>query len=183
MCALFIPAYVSTAAKEIQSHHGHSHHPEIVVVNLMEIFQGLDEVKDLMKDFEAKFMKIVEMIRGMEKDGQDRERALAIKAKNLTPEARDKERMEIERLKNEIRIQAQSLEEKQQESQMMLQQKIGDAIKDYCKKMPWKIVIPGAIYADPSLDKTKEVIDGMNKEYAQRKASQKTAKAVEKIRG
>ena len=65
----------------------------------------------------------------------------------------------------------------------MLQQKIGDAIKDYCKKMPWKIVIPGAIYADPSLDKTKEVIDGMNKEYAQRKASQKTAKAVEKIRG
>jgi Skp family chaperone for outer membrane proteins len=171
------------AAPAVAHHpHAHSHVVDIVVVNVMEVFQALQEVKEWMQDFQNNLMKKVEQIRAMEQQGIEREKALSIKSKNLTSEAREKERMEIERLKNEIRIQAQSLEEKQQEEQMLLQQRIGEKIKDYCKKMEWKIVIPGALYAAPEHDKTQQVIDGMNKDYAKAKEAKKTAKAVEKAR-
>ena len=176
--------HVQSAAAPVVAHHPHAHHHvvDIVVVNVMEVFQALQEVKEWMQDFQNNLMKKVEQIRAMEQQGMEREKALSIKSKNLTSEAREKERMEIERLKNEIRIQAQSLEEKQQEEQMLLQQKIGEKIKEYCKKMGWKIVIPGALYVTPEHDKTQEVVDGMNKDYAKTKEAKKTAKAVEKVR-
>ncbi len=149
---------------------------DIVVVNVMEVFQALIEVQDLMKDLQNFLMKKAEMLQKMDSEGKEREKNFAMKAKNLTVDARDKEHMELERLKNEIRIQAENLDAKQKEEQMLIQQKVAEKIKDFCQKMGWKIVLPGAIYVDPSLDKTKIVIDGMNKEYAAKKAAKKTVK-------
>lgn len=169
----YVQAETALSKSDHKAHHGHQ---DIVVVNVMEVFQALLEVQDWMKDFQNTLMKKVEAIKKMEQEVAQRERDFPMKTKNLTNEARERERMEIERLKHEIRIQAQSLEAKQQEDQMIIQQKIGDKIKEFCKTTGWSIVIPGAIYADASADKTAIVIDGMNKEYTQQKEAKKTAK-------
>ncbi len=167
----------SLVKSEHKSHYGHD---DIVVVNVAEVFQALIEVQDWMKDLQNVLMKKVESIKKMEQEVTQRERDFPIKSKNLTAEARERERMEIERLNYEIRIQTQSIEVKKQEDQVIMQQKIGDKIKDFCKKMGWKIVIPVAIYADASVDKTSVVIDGMNKEYAKQKEAKKAASNLKK---
>mgnify|MGYP003346072461 CR=1 FL=1 len=172
-----LPLYsaVSSHVKAEHPHHGHA--TDVVVVNVMEVFQALQEVQDLIKNLQNMVMKKVESIKKLEQEVIERERSFSMKSKNLTAEARERERMEIERLKNEIRIQAQSIEAKQQEEQILIQQKMADKVKDYCKLMGWKIVIPGALYADPSVDKTRVVIDGMNKEYEKKKEVKKAAKS------
>lgn len=169
LTALFCSMHV-TADVDHKQHHKHI---DVVAVNAMEVFQGLHEVVDLMKEFQESLMRKVEKIKKMEQDVIERERAFSMKAKNMTSDAREKERMEIERLKNEVRLQAQNLEERQQEEQMAIQQKIGEKIKAFCKTKGWKIVIPVTLYADPEFDKTQEVIDGMNKEYDAQKADKK----------
>lgn len=173
-------------AEEVKSshHHGSHHNGDIVVVSLMDVFEALHEVADMMKAARERIMQLADSISKMAQRAAEREKAFSLKAKNMTSEAREKERIELERENHEIRIRERGLEEKQQEEQMMLQQKISEKIKEFCKSKGWKIVIPGALYADPSCDKTQEVIDGMNKEYdakmkkevAQKKASNKDDK-------
>ena len=157
-------AQVASVQPHHAPHHGH-HGVEIVVVNAQLAIRDLLEFQDLYKDLQGKMEQLVQKIQNLEKRLQSTYQEFQMKSKMLSAEASERKQIEIAQLQSEIEIQKRNLQGKYDEELNVANEKILLKIQEFCQKMGWKIVIPGALYVAPELDKTQVVVDGLNKYY------------------
>ena len=169
LCLSICPVSVQAAASSKQ----------IVYIDIAKISQEATEFslyqKQIEKDVHAKAGEIEKL----EKELQAKAQKLQASARELTKSAIEKLQTECTHLQGTIEIKRKSFQAYIQEISGEAEQKLVKKIREVCTALGYDIVIPGGvIYASAECDKTTEVIQALNKNYA---ASTGTKTATTKI--
>lgn len=141
------------------------HSKSIVVVNLGEISMKSTKFLEVRNQLEKTIEAKVKAIEDLEKTMGEKIASLKQGAKDMTTDARQKAEESIGRLQAELEMKKRHLQAFIQEEAAKLEGDLVNEVRKICKEKGWSVVMPNALYADASVDKTSEVVSAMNAGY------------------
>lgn len=148
---------------------------QIVVVDLGKISMETQEFSTLRTKLEAEIKEKAQAIEALEKKFQAAVTNLQTKAKDMTNAALEKAQEEAGRMQAELQVKKQNLQAYVQRVAGEVETKLVTKVREICKAKGWTVVVPNALYADASVDKTNEVIAAMDAKVAKAPAAPKKA--------
>lgn len=146
---------------------------KIAVVQPQAILQSSEEWQEKMSSLQQEFEKRAVNL------GKEREE-LAKKARESGSAAAREAIKDMAKKQKDIEIDERSLqadfEQRHQEAQMAIAQKVESAIEASLKANGWDAAVPKFFYASPDIDITPLAVEEMNKEYRKEKAAKKFKK-------
>lgn len=136
--------------------------PSIVVVDLGQISVKTEKFAAMREKLEKEIEAKAKAIQELEKDMEGKIANLRAKVKDMTTAAREKEEESIGKLQAELEIKKRNLQAYVQRIAGEVEGELVADVRKICKEKGWSVVMPNALYADASLDKTDEVVKAMN---------------------
>ena len=153
--------------------------PRVVVVQLQEVAQKSRWFMEIQKRVEAAVKKIVDEIKSLEQQFNQKLERLQTGSKDLNMAAQQKLQEELASLKGQLEVKQRNLQSYVEQEGRKAEEQLIKTIQAVCKKMGYDIVIPAAIYTKPEFDRTSEVIKQMDADMAAT-SSEKKADAAAK---
>lgn len=153
--------------------------PEVVYVNSDSLLTNYEYFKAVQKTFEEKSKKAQADLQAKGAAFQREVAAYQQSAANLSADQRASTEERLARKQQELATYNQNagnaLANEEASENEKLYNKVADYLKVYAKDKGYKIVLsysksnPAVLFADESLDVTKEVVEGLNAEYKKNK--------------
>ena len=158
-----------------------------VYVNTDSLLTGYQFYKDAQKEFENKGYRLQVDLGQREKALQGELQAIQQRAQTMTQAELQGADMMLKKKGSELQQYSQQRQGLLQNEQAKKMQELYANIREYVKKhnaenkfefvLGYTTAGGGILYADPSADRTKEIVEGLNKEYAEIKKSAPAAPA------
>lgn len=139
--------------------------PTIVVVDLGQISIKTEKFAAMRDKLEKEIQAKAEAIQNLEKDMETKIANLRAKVKDMTVAAREKEEEGLGRMQAELEVKKRNLQAYVQRVAGEVEGELVTEVRKICKEKGWTVVVPNALYADASVDKTSDVIQAMNATY------------------
>lgn len=140
--------------------------PRVVVVQLQEVAQKSRWFMEIQKRVESAVKKIVDEIKSLEQQFNDKLQRLQTGGKDLNTTAQQKLQEELASLKGQLEVKQRNLQSYVEQEGRKAEEQLIKTIQAVCKKMGYDIVIPAAIFAKSEFDRTEEVIKQMDADMA-----------------
>jgi outer membrane protein len=150
-----------------------------VYVNTDSLLSGYQFYKDAQKEFENKGYRLQVDLGQREKNLQGELQAIQQRAQTMTQAELQGADMMLKKKGAELQQYSQQRQQALAGEQAKKMQELYANIREYVKKHnaenKYEFVLGyttsggGILYADPSVDRTKEIVDGLNAEYAETK--------------
>jgi outer membrane protein len=150
-----------------------------VYVNTDSLLSGYQFYKDAQKEFENKGYRLQVDLGQREKNLQGELQAIQQRAQTMTQAELQGADMMLKKKGAELQQYSQQRQQALAGEQAKKMQELYANIREYVKKhnaenkyefvLGYTTAGGGILYADPSVDRTKEIVDGLNKEYAETK--------------
>ena len=148
-----------------------------VYVNTDSLLTGYQFYKDAQKEFENKGYRLQVDLGQREKALQGELQAIQQRAQTMTQAELQGADMMLKKKGSELQQYSQQRQGLLQNEQAKKMQELYANIREYVKKhnaenkfefvLGYTTAGGGILYADPSADRTKEIVEGLNKEYAE----------------
>lgn len=180
IAALFFSAYAHAADLKKETMPTVASASDIIKIKFVDpykVIQGLEEWKSESKRIQEELESRNNQIEAMKAQYQKKAQELQGMGSTAKPAVQEAKREELMNLQNSIEIKTQGLREFaeriSQEAQMKIFKQIEEATSEVAQEKGYDIVLAGgAIYVNPKLDISHEVVERMNKKYNEKQKRQ-----------